>query len=110
MKTAELTGALLDYWAAKATRGDTETLRDFEFWKQEVWECGQDRFSADWAQGGPIIDKLDIQIGGYGASRQAEIRDDSQLWINQWGETTLIAAMRAAVAYKFGDEVPEANQ
>ena len=61
--------------------------------------------STDWGDGGPLIDRYDIQLGGYGATRSAEIRDDSKLWVHQWGSTSLEAAMRALVAWKLGEEV-----
>jgi hypothetical protein len=61
--------------------------------------------SASWEIAGPIIEREEIQLGGYGASRQAEVRDDTKPWVSMWGETSLIAAMRAYVASKLGEEV-----
>lgn len=131
-KTAELTGALLDAAVALADgrlvvkdepgwdKGDLKALRkeyggDFVVrWYSgsdptEVggWEplANQGSPSTDWDIGGPIIDREDIQLGGYGTSRSAEIRDDAAPWVQMWGETTLIAAMRCYVARKLGDEV-----
>lgn len=111
MKTSELTGVQLDYWAAMAEGkrypcvegGVCETESD------EVWAP-----SSDWAQGGPIKERL--RIGTYWL-------EDMELWragidmhgytpefniAEQHGRTELEAAMRCLVASKYGDEVPDA--
>ena len=106
-KTAELTGPLLDAAVAMANGWP----RHHEFpalgWSVngilmpvEEWQP-----STNWGDGGPIIDQHDIHVGGYGTCRSGEIRDDSRPWVTMWGETALIAAMRAYVAFKLGDEV-----
>lgn len=117
VKTAELTGALLDWWVARAV-GHTLSV-DGKTWDAAVkqTEHGGLRFfsypvddwrpSTNWAHGGPIIDRDDIHLGGYATCRYAEIRGDRGPWIQVFGETCLIAAMRAKVASVYGDEIPE---
>lgn len=104
MKTSELTGVMLDYWVARA----------------EGLECGvgpasnaPDKVcgvklstgwffpwspSTDWAIGGPIIERERIGLEDEGLHWSAGV--ESAL-------TPLIAAMRAYVGSKFGDEVPD---
>lgn len=109
MKTAELTGELLDHWVAKA-----EGKPFIHYFADE--SHGELHFSTDWAQGGPIIERerialtydkaLDwsafhdayIDIAGYQRAEKNTAED---------GPTPLIAAMRAYVASKFGEEVPD---
>lgn len=103
MKASELTGALLDFWVAKAEGGT------FNFNGEKVtgWAFGEPyQFSpsTNWAQGGPILERelfdLEWDADGYWCAHMP----------NSWtfrGETMLIAAMRAYVASKFGDEVPD---
>ncbi|KVX33411.1 hypothetical protein WT32_02380 [Burkholderia anthina] len=72
------------------------------------------RPSTDWVAGGPIIGREPFGIfervdGGWAAGiyrPRAGMRDLCVAY--QTGETLLIAAMRAYVASKFGDEVPDA--
>lgn len=138
MKTSELSGALLDYWAARADESwkwahelfPAMTL-DPTFKGAELLDGGendhslcillptnpfrQDRkvFSPStlWEHGGPIIEraKIGIERTQYGACwgawmvHCAQDGDDP----NAIGDTPLIAAMRAFVASKFGDEISE---
>lgn len=129
MKVFNLEGFLLDYWVAKA-----EGLP-----LSPEWDCAADggiligtgagdlqRFApaTDWAHGGPIIGREQISIWRYDWT----VRDPINTWfaatsgVHGWddgsivgvgkeacGETALIAAMRAYVASKFGDEVPGEN-
>ena len=87
MKTNELTGAALDWAVAKCEGVDlTHGLTDDE------------RYSTNWAQGGPIIERE-----GMGIFKLGYVRG----WASgfQSGPTPLIAAMRCHVASKLGDEV-----
>lgn len=97
MKTDELTGAALDWAVAKCgfVQGTARSLI-----------ASEKRYSTDWAQGGPIIEREMIQIkeNGYG------------YWFAKIGKgkfmrgpTPLIAAMRCYVASKMGDniDIPE---
>ncbi len=125
MKTSELAGALLDYWVARA-EGMTinpEVCQpdngvfvghgggDLEFFEP----------SDDWAQGGPIIDRerialipdagwragydviAEVEGAGYDTGPTATI----ELRCEHRADSPLVAAMRAYVARKFGDTVPD---
>ena len=103
MKTSELTGAALD-WAVLKVQGQNFTGFNLKY--MDAYP-----FSTDWAQGGPIIEREEIEIrkgnplyfpkgnelGGY----------YEPLWLagKQHGQTPLIAAMRCYVSSKLGDEV-----
>jgi len=142
MMTADLTGALLDYWVAHADESwnwahvlfPTMTL-DPTF-KGAMYDGTRTNFygasspacflvpnnpfrqdhklfapSTYWEHGGPIIERERIGInlhcsgGAWGAwisSPCYESNDPDQI-----GHTPLIAAMRAIVARKFGNEVPD---
>lgn len=103
MKTSELTGAALD-WAVAKCEG-------LDYWQPEIGSA-QPEYSADWAQGGAIIERekigfwyCDTVVGTDGyvireATWYAENEDTTDT-----GETPLIAAMRCYVASKLGDEV-----
>lgn len=121
-KVAELEGAELDYWVAKALRYDAvfheawsvenkptvviEDPRPGRKTKLKVF-----RPSEDWLEGGPLIERERIAI-----LPMAEINGNkwgSQVLITRLiqpaplmrGPTVLIAAMRCFVASRFGDEV-----
>ena len=106
MKTAELTGAALDWAVAKCEGVINGDDLDAGF----VLEGGFTP-STDWAQGGPIIGREEISVTREFASGRVEwaawtpapIRDDAEAF--GYGETPLIAAMRCYVASKIGDEV-----
>lgn len=124
MRTSELTGALLDYWVAKAEGLEAE-VRSYQqdpFGKgvETVRYCnlkkGNRPFlpSTSWAQGGSIIEREMIEL-----SHDRDWREDGQFW-RVWqgnhagygymdGDTPLIAAMRVYVASKFGAEVQEGS-
>ncbi|MCW3583945.1 phage protein NinX family protein [Burkholderia cenocepacia] len=117
MKVCELSGMALDYWACRALlaqfEGQQLTREVIEQVKREI--CSYPfRPSTDWVAGGPIIEREPFGIfervdGGWAAGiyrPQAGMRDLCVAY--QTGETLLIAAMRAYVASKFGDEVPDA--
>jgi len=105
MKTAELTGAALDWAVAKC---EGEKFR----WQPEYDCIGQEydahHYSTDWAQGGPIIElgRICIDIGHDGvwlAYTKQNYEDDKEFM--HAGPTPLIAAMRCFVASRLGDEV-----
>lgn len=130
MKTSELTGAALDWAVAKCEglplkldpmgfRKDAPTSIQANWW---VWDGeGQNQVighrktrrgeedgyspSTDWAQGGPIIERVVTKIEDYGDCWGAEGPDAPE----KFGPTPLIAAMRCYVASKLGDdvEIPE---
>ena len=111
MKTAELTGAALD-WAVALIEFPHP---DYEDSDRLVYVHGDDEFhytpSTVWAQGGAIIEREEISVTREFASGRVEwaawtpapIRDDAEAF--GYGETPLIAAMRCYVASKLGDEV-----
>jgi hypothetical protein len=155
MKVSELTGALLDYWVAKhdprcegcgiaylldhelgphyvgstadgiaffiPTAGVLQLMR----LKRAYQHADAYRPHAEWAHGGPIIEREGIQIsppesmmhvlGGPNAGWQQTgvwhstiFRRGAHRRTVQRHETSpLIAAMRAYVASKLGDEVPD---
>ena len=103
MKTAELTGAALDWAVALIEypewkeQGFLECLADLEFDDGTAYAP-----STDWAQGGPIIERERININDFGG--EGWEADDS-LGRYGYGPTPLIAAMRCYVASKLGEEV-----
>lgn len=134
MKVSELSGVLLDLWVAKATgmdfvmhKGHPATFTEFdpeghanehnvEEWRNYYWF----QPSTDWRDGGPIIERERIDIidrgNEWAAGKDASISSSGEGqgyvdWIEMsnecTGPTPLIAAMRAFVASKYGDEVPD---
>jgi hypothetical protein len=116
-KVAELEGALLDAAVAKA-EGDALP----NFWRDpEDGTCwsrpGREEWkpSARWDQGGPIIERERIylchepwpDVAGWEAGIEFEALESGGYGSRfaAAGPTPLIAAMRAYVASKFGDEV-----
>ena len=100
MKTAELTGAALD-WAVAKCEG---LHREDTVW--EVW-ASTHQYSSDWALGGPILEREGIHIGRIHAPAHMKKEFGDFYWIAKGvrGQTPLIAAMRCYVASKFGVEV-----
>ena len=94
MKTSELKGAALDWAVTKCETGqplDVNGLFLVAF-----------KYSTDWAQGGPIIEREGIAIDFDG---EAWTASDNDYPICHRASTPLIAAMRCYVASKLGDEV-----
>jgi hypothetical protein len=119
IKTADLTGAALDWAVAKAEYTDrrVELHSTSSAVQVENGPGSGDRYgigwhsfrpSTDWAQGGPIIERECILfMSGSGGSLVAYLRRTGHAlpgcaW---WGPTHLVAAMRCFVASKLGDEV-----
>ena len=91
MKTSELTGAALDWAVAVAEYGYGSDYKT-------------NRYSTNWAHGGPIIEREKIAIwadeeGGWFASANEGRGKDYH------DSTLLTAAMRCYVASVLGDEV-----
>lgn len=129
MKVSELSGALLDYWVARA-EGYTNKFSEYD----------GTPYSTNWAYGGPLIERDQIFLqppsevhynGGpnhgwrrydhWRATVSARTRtlppaNETQKALNVRpvgrgaGETALIAAMRAKVASHYGDEVPDQHE
>ena len=112
VKTAELTGAALDFAVSKA---DNPPGQDGWGW----WERDEQGFlfdplnecryspSTDWAQGGPIIERERISLAILGDTCYCGIRHPDPMTCDYTGTgpTPLIAAMRCFVASRLGDEV-----
>jgi hypothetical protein len=101
MKTAELTGAALDWAVAKASG--------------EYRPVPVPNYSTDWAQGGLIIEqwKIDVFWQSHPHSWVGSMsRGANKVGFRhlQYGTTPLIAAMRCYVASKLGDEVEIPNE
>lgn len=134
MKVSELRGALLDYWVARAEGLEVTALPKDQRYSPparhmirqkpsdpEQCQCSWHgvgyrfipNYSNDWAQGGPIIERERIKVQPtiptgktwYSTMMRGTSPDDMKL-SRSHADTPLVAAMRAYVASKFGDEVP----
>lgn len=132
MKTADLTGALLDYWVARAegVPADQLEIRPLQrgngpngphlpesicvrFWMSdeiigpdEVRVC----YSTNWAMGGPLVEKYKLDlIRGDIFSNGWQVSGETKLGYEYAveGDTPLIAICRAVVRATFGDEVED---
>jgi hypothetical protein len=133
MKTAELTGAQLDLWVAHAegmpiyecgadswpgngavhceafrrpliTVGLTGAMHIEHMGHSEPYTP-----STNWAQGGPIIEreKIGVTFGRVSDQWYAMVQSGGiGPRLSSMSDTPLVAAMRAYVASKFGDEAP----
>ena len=118
MKVSELTGAQLDLLVARAEGFDILIPKSGP--KAGVLMMGEGYLyqpasmqgyfpSTNWAIAGPIIDRYRIEL------RWTEDKVDAMAWEAtqfesgefQYGPTPLIAAMRAFVASKYGDNVSD---
>ena len=110
MKTSELIGTALDWAVAKCEgyAGIALQERSSSDWYSP---------STDWAQGGPIIEREEINLDNYAKNPKwsawtpAPDRESGEA--QAYGPTPLIAAMRCYVASKLGDDVtlpPELEQ
>ena len=116
IKVSELSGALLALWVARANEWkverEDESLPDFICWDERgepfsFGACGYRPYE-NWAQGGQIIERECIAIDPLTRSGRKSNHWQAQVWTPyavETGETPLIAAMRAYVASKLGDEV-----
>lgn len=98
MKTNELTGPALDWAVEWAETGVCPDPDDF------VMRTADESPSTNWADGGPIIEREEIETrtahsGGWMANRA---RTKGYF---ECGPTPLIAAMRCYVASKLGDNI-----
>lgn len=95
-KTSELTGAALDWAVAKCE----QQLDEDAMLLPVEWHLAA--FSTDWAQGGEIIEREDIELVPKIDHWDAYY---AELIVPYEGDTPLVAAMRAYVASKLGDEI-----
>lgn len=121
MRTAELTGALLDYWVARAEGASINNqgraiMPNATVEEHALYVCPyttQRTFSPCmyWAQGGPIIEREKLELtplydmGNRFVYWASQPRGLGHLHMED--EQPLVAAMRAYVASKFGDEVED---
>ena len=94
IKTCNLIGKPLD-WAVSEAEG--VSYADY----MEDGPINQRKWSTDWSQAGPIIERE--QIGLLPSGNAYYERDGGTFY--SYGPTPLIAAMRCYVASKLGDEV-----
>jgi hypothetical protein len=111
MRTDRLSGPLLDYWVARAEGYEIRAIAgiagelDHILVQGEVFGGWKYSPSTDWAQAGVIIDREAI---GFIPLSDAEWLAEEHITAHRGrGPTHLIAAMRAYVASKFGDEVSD---
>jgi hypothetical protein len=108
MKTSELQGVALDWAVAKCEgyfdidmavmRNGTTVVHYFNKWQP----------STDWAQGGPIIEREEIQTRKCGVSTwlaEIDLDEGDTMRCQTTGPTPLITAMRCFVTFCLGDEV-----
>jgi hypothetical protein len=117
MKTSELTGAALDWAVALIEHPEWKEQGFLEVFPHDLsFEDGASHItytpSTDWSQGGPIIEREGISICNLEANSsgvEGWTASMGELWSPQddglVSATPLIAAMRAFVASKLGDEV-----
>lgn len=123
IKTSELEGAALDWAVAKAEGVRTYIapyqhtmtglcILDADLVDMETDGSQELRYSRDWSQGGPIIERMEIGIKRHApcsagreweASPSTTAKGAGGRW--GYGPTPLIAAMRCRVASKLGDEI-----
>ncbi len=104
VKTNTLDGAALD-WAIAKCLGQTEE------WMHDRKLGYINSPSADWAQGGPIIEGATISTVSVGVKTWRANRMDEDgvaFWAD--GHTPLVAAMRCYVASKLGREIEVPNE
>lgn len=118
IKTQDLIGAQLDWAVAKCEGVNLEAFALY----YEPTELGdldghgfpKFHYSTIWSQGGPIIERQEIELSKWGVDGW-EARDTNYQFLNTpqehavfvegCGPTPLIAAMRCYCCSKFGDEV-----
>ena len=122
MKTSELTGPALDWAVAKCQGVKLHPVPQngvMEIHFSEPDGCTTYQPSTDWAQGGPIIEREEIELHVIPNMRDpanwGNCTDEDKWCANIWpsdadlikmaGPTPLIAAMRVYVASKLGDDV-----
>lgn len=121
MKVSELSGARLDYWVARVEGVDV--YREAE--SGEVWHGNRTyRPSTDWEHGGQIIERNRIYLDPQFDDSTGEFthykcgcycpQGTKDHFAGEWAwhidKSPLVSAMRAYVASKFGEEVPDLEE
>ena len=108
MKTAELTGPALD-WAVAKCEGYQPVFTNGSilpvFRKNEDTETTIRKYSTNWSQGVPIIERERMMLEPYNDQWRAHKFTDEPPFVKAFGPTPLIAAVRCYVTSKLGDEV-----
>lgn len=125
MKTAELAGADLDYWVARAEGIPAEQLEIRGVPRTDLRICVTSRliveghegsrytevlaYSTNWMQGGPLIEKhqLTVLCGGGWHAGKSFMHEFCAGDGDGEGGTPLIAICRAVVCAAFGNEVED---
>ena len=106
MKTSELNAAALDWAVAKIEYTNPVTLggRTLVVCKGVAFDYHP---STDWAQGGPIIEREQIEVSpmGDGEWRAQIFLVQGHQYFRKYGPDPLTAAMRCYVQHKLGDTV-----
>jgi hypothetical protein len=111
MKTSDLTGAQLALWVARAEGFADAAVYDgvcaHSFEDTAHWPYAPHE---RWDEGGPIIERdkiaLECPRGGQWEATAWTAEPDRK-WVVAYGDTALVAAMRAFVAAKYGDDAPD---
>lgn len=101
VKVSELSGAALD-WAVAVVEGDGDITPSLLVKHYKP--------STDWSEGGPLIEREGITVHCRDLGKYPEWVADYITWLpeHEWenhGETALIAACRAIVREKLGEEI-----
>lgn len=125
MKTAELQGAMLNYWVARAEGHAAEHLEIRNVPRTDMCICVRTipgmsdktialevmAYSMNWAQGGPLIEKhrMDVESpDSDGAPWVASLYVPArQFRLYGHGDTPMQAVCRAIVRAEFGDDVED---
>jgi Protein of unknown function (DUF2591) len=105
MKTAELTGAALDWAVAKCEGAYIPSVdTDIDGSKRINYGGMYPEWSTDWAQGGPIIERemIALLLQPYGEPYVWEATNGAEFF---YADKPLVAAMRCYVASELGDEI-----
>jgi hypothetical protein len=119
LKTSELVGVALD-WAVAKSEGHQPLLMpigrvEYAIGVTVVDSSGKAsgfacRYSSEWAQGGPLIERHEITVRPVDGKWWAAHVNDSSTSPCSYGLDPLIAACRAIVAAKLGDVVSVPSQ
>lgn len=106
MKTSKLTGALLDYWVARAD-GREVFMSVGRCWADDPIDVYAP--STNWAQGGPLIEKYGLAVVGGNDQYWYSMPSSDEVYVGGGApsDTPLQALCRAVVRAAFGDEVED---
>lgn len=114
MKVLELDGHLLDYWVGHLEEVAGLKMRRRVCYRQAAFDFSDIEYSPtqDWQTGGPIIERERISLltvtVNLGSAPPAWAANVIGMPVHAGiGKTFLVAAMRAYVASKMGDTVPD---